>query len=360
MGQGRIRRAALLAELAALRQEVEILKPLSVRAELTEAEFTRFFAQSLDLLCIAGLDGYFKSLNPAWTDCLGWALRELLGKPFLDFVHPDDRQATLAEFDKVAQGAETILFENRYRRRDGAYRWLQWSARPEPGRQRVYATARDVTRQKRLEREILEIADREKERLGQELHDGLCQSLAGIAALSSKLSRKLAASSESAASAAATEITQLLNAAIGQARDLARGLAPAGLGETDLGEALEALALRVQYLFGVSCRLESPRPFFRLGEEPETHLFRIAQEAVNNAITHGRAERIEISLSSKNGKGLLRVLDDGVGVFPEARDSDGIGMHTMAYRARLIGGFLDVRRRARRGTVVSCAFPLPE
>ena len=102
-------------------------------------------------------------------------------------MHPDDRDATLAALGTLAEGEESVFeFENRYRHRDGSYRWLRWNARPLPGRRRIYATARDVTRQKRLEREILEIVDREKERLGRELHDGLCQTLAGIAALSSR------------------------------------------------------------------------------------------------------------------------------------------------------------------------------
>jgi signal transduction histidine kinase len=108
-------------------------------------------------------------------------VEELEGRPFLDFIHPDDREATRAEVARLAAGADTIAFENRYRHRDGGYRWLRWNARPLHGRRRIYATARDVTWQKRLEREVLEIVDREKERLGRELHDGLCQTLAGIA-----------------------------------------------------------------------------------------------------------------------------------------------------------------------------------
>jgi PAS domain S-box-containing protein len=327
-------------------------------AKQAENEFAHFFDQSLDLMCVAGLDGYFQQLNPAWTEHLGWTLEELKAKPFLDFVHADDREATQAEVGKLAEGAETTLFENRYRHQDGSFRWLQWNAWPVPGRQRIYAMARDVTRQKRLEREILEIADLEKERLGRELHDGLCQSLAGIAALSSTLSRRLAASSESAASSMAAEITGLLNATITQARDLARGLGPVGLDEAGLDGALETLALNVQHLFRVSCTFECDRPCLRLCREIEAHLFRVAQEAVSNAVAHGRASRIEIGLSSKDGEGLLSVRDDGVGLPREVRNRNGIGMHTMAYRARLIGGSLEIRRRSRRGTAVTCAFPL--
>ena len=182
----------------------------------------------------------------------------------------------------------------------------------------------------------LDILDQERERLGRELHDGLCQTLAGIAALSSALSRKLAASSNSMESAAAAEITKLLSESIGDARDVVRGLSPLGLHGRSLDEALDAFVENAKHLFSVTCTLECNRPFPRQLGEIETHLFRIAQEAVNNAITHGRAERIEISLSIKDEKGLLTIGDDGVGISDKTGDILGIGMHTMSYGARLI------------------------
>jgi PAS domain S-box-containing protein len=331
---------------------------LSTQAEQVEEVGAHFFEHSLDLLCVAGLDGYFKRVNPAWTNRLGWTVQELTAAPFLDFVHPDDRTASTTEIARLAAGAPTILFENRYRHQDGSYLWLQWNARLAPEHRLIYATARDVSRQNWLEREILEIADREKERLGRELHDGLCQSLAGVAALSVTLSRRLAASAESAASAAAAEIAQLLNEIIGQARDLARGLGPVGLSEGGLAGALATLAVNVEHLFEISCTLDCDSPFGGLPCEVKLHLFRIAQEAVQNAVTHGRADRIEIGLSGTDKTGVLSVRDNGVGIPEGARNVDGIGLHTMAYRSHLIGGSLEVRRRTPQGTAVICAFPL--
>lgn len=323
----------------------------------TADEVGHFLTVSLDLLCIAGFDGYFKRLNPAWTTHLGWTLEELQARPFLDFVHPDDRAAALAEAGKLAAGEEIIFFENRYLHRDGSYHWLQWNARSVPEVGQIFASARDVTRQRRLEREVLEILDSEKERLGQELHDGLCQMLAGIAALSSTLSKRLAASSESAAAASAAEITRLLSECIGDARDLARGLSPSALYEGGLDNALEILALNVQRLFRVSCTFDCDSPCQRLHPEVEAHLFRIAQEAVNNAVVHARAEQIEISLKAKDG--LLSIRDNGIGVSEGARNPEGIGLHTMNYRARLIGASLTMHRRLPRGTAVICTFPRP-
>ena len=110
-----------------------------------------FFRMSLDLLAIADLNGYFTELNPAWETALGWTLDELKERPFIDFVHPDDTEATVAEAQKLATGAPTIRFENRYLCRDGSYRWLLWSAAASLEEGLIYASARDIDERKRLE-----------------------------------------------------------------------------------------------------------------------------------------------------------------------------------------------------------------
>jgi PAS domain S-box-containing protein len=115
----------------------------------------RFFALSLDLFCVAGFDGYFKRLNPAWRDTLGWSDDELCARPFLDFVHPDDRESTNCEAGKLAKGLATVQFENRYRCQDGSYRWLQWMAVPVLEEAQIYAIARDVTSNKTAQAQIL-------------------------------------------------------------------------------------------------------------------------------------------------------------------------------------------------------------
>jgi PAS domain S-box-containing protein len=113
-----------------------------------EVERDRFFTLSLDLLCIADFQGKFKRVNPAWVKALGYTLEELEDQPFLNFVHPDDREQTVAETGKLSSGVETIAFENRYRCKDGSYKWLSWKARPEPEQKFIYAVARDVSESK--------------------------------------------------------------------------------------------------------------------------------------------------------------------------------------------------------------------
>jgi PAS domain S-box-containing protein len=113
-----------------------------------EEELARFFALSLDMLCVAGFDGYFKRMNPAWERVLGYTNDELVGRPYLDFVHPDDRTSTATAADTLADGAQVLRFENRYRAKDGTYRWLEWASVPYPSEQTIYAAARDITDRK--------------------------------------------------------------------------------------------------------------------------------------------------------------------------------------------------------------------
>jgi len=116
-----------------------------------EEQIEYLFTVSLDLFCIAGFDGYFKRLNPAWPRTLGYTSDELFARRYLDFVHPDDRARTIAAAQRATTGAPIISFENRYQCKDGSYRWLLWNATPAADQQLIYATARDITDRKRTE-----------------------------------------------------------------------------------------------------------------------------------------------------------------------------------------------------------------
>jgi PAS domain S-box-containing protein len=129
------------------------------------AELNGFFAMSLDMLCIAGNDGYFKRLNPAWSQTLGWTDEELRSKPYLDFVHPDDREETIRRASQLADGKSVVQFENRYACRDGSYRWLQWKAVPVRGF--VYAAARDISEQKATDSRIRTLNDELEQRVSE-------------------------------------------------------------------------------------------------------------------------------------------------------------------------------------------------
>jgi two-component system, NtrC family, sensor kinase len=127
----------------------------------------RFFAISIDMLCFAGFDGYFKRLSPSWERTLGWTLEELMARPMIEFVHPDDRERTSRQNLAVRSGDQALAFENRYLCKDGSFRWLHWNATSDFDDQVIYSIARDITEHKRIEAE--------RDRLVAELRQALAE-----------------------------------------------------------------------------------------------------------------------------------------------------------------------------------------
>jgi PAS domain S-box-containing protein len=127
----------------------------------------RFFELSIDLLCQLDFNGYFRRLNPAWERTLGFTIAELTSRPFIEFVHPDDRERTLTQNSDVRAGGRALGFENRYLCKDGSYRWFRWNAAPDASWSVIYSVARDVTAQKE--------AEEERERLVRELQAALAE-----------------------------------------------------------------------------------------------------------------------------------------------------------------------------------------
>ena len=210
---------------------------------------------------------------------------------------------------------------------------------------------RDITERKRLEKEILEISEREQRRIGQDLHDGLCQHLAGIEMLSQVLAQKLSTKSKDA-SARATEIAKAVREGISQTRLLARGLSPVTLEAEGLMSALTELALNTEKMFHVRCVLDCPEVVKFDDHAAATHLFRIAQEAVSNALKHGKAKNISIHLTEAATHLHLHVDDDGIG-FPEKFSTGtGMGLRIMQSRIGMVGGTLTVERPPAGGTSV--------
>src|ERR1700730_12120171 len=122
-------------------------------------DYKRFFDLSLDMLCIAGVDGYFKRVNPAWEATLGFTVEEMVNRPFIDFIHPDDVDPTNEKYaTQIEQGKEIVEFENRYLCKDGSYKWLAWNAKTVAGEGLIYAFARDVTERKRVEEMLQRLA----------------------------------------------------------------------------------------------------------------------------------------------------------------------------------------------------------
>ncbi|MEM1054825.1 MAG: PAS domain S-box protein [Bacteroidota bacterium] len=249
---------------------------------------------------------------------------------------------------------------------------------------------RDISERRALEQEVLRIAEDERRRIGQDLHDGLGQTLTGIGLFLRGLARQLDGE-ESPSASAARDVIALVDEADAHARGLARSLVPVELEQNGLEAALERMAERARQLYGVEVRAEAEGSHSGaevLSGAAATHLFRISQEAVSNAAQHGRAQTIRVRLVRGADQLRLRVEDDGVGfeeslrqggvLEPEnglgtpsngltrrvsmstrSRTHRGMGLRIMHYRAHLAGGTLEIRPGADRGTVVTCTVPLP-
>ena len=202
---------------------------------------------------------------------------------------------------------------------------------------------RDITDRKRLEQEILEISDRERQRLGQDLHDGLCQHLAGIELMSQVLEQKLAPKSKADAARVA-EIAGHVREAIGQTRLLARGLFPVTLESEGLKSALEELAVNTEKIFGIKCRLVSRGEMKLFDLAAATHLYRIAQEAVSNAFKHGKAKEVTLELDFEPERVSLSVRDNGMGFSREAAKNKGMGLRIMNSGSRGANGEFAMQR----------------
>ncbi|NQU11226.1 PAS domain-containing protein [bacterium] len=211
----------------------------------------------------------------------------------------------------------------------------------------------DITELRRLEEALLQISEREQRRIAQDLHDGLCQDLTGTAFLVRALHRRLVDHHHGPAEAA-RRVADLLETAIEDARRLSQGLHPVPPDPEGLQHALGQLATTVTDLFAVRCRARFDRPVLVENNATATHLFRIAQEAVSNAIKHGRAKQVLITLSRRREGLELVVRDNGRGLPRKLPAGDGMGLQIMQYRAAAIGATLQVNRAGRRGTVVTC------
>ncbi|HYG34947.1 MAG TPA: sensor histidine kinase, partial [Clostridia bacterium] len=200
---------------------------------------------------------------------------------------------------------------------------------------------------------ILEISEQERERIGQDLHDGLCQLLSGIKFKTTLLEQKLQTKApEEARDARALE--NLLNGAIQQARNIAHGLHPVALEAQGLMSALEELAASVTNVYGVACVCQFQHPVLVHDHSVATHLYRIAQEAINNAIRHGQASKVVLRLIGRKGNLALTIQDNGCGFSVRPKRKTGMGLHLMRYRARAMGATVDVKPGPTGGTVVTC------
>jgi signal transduction histidine kinase len=225
--------------------------------------------------------------------------------------------------------------------------------------ERAAKLIKEIALRERLQQELLHISEREQERVGHDIHDSLCQHLTGTALAAEVVAESLQSKNAPERDDAA-RVVELIEEGISLARNLARGLSAVEVSHNGLMGALTELASSTGDLFNVSCRFECPESIRMNDPSTAAHLYRIAQEAVGNAIKHGEAKHVIIRLEHEKTGCVLRVIDDGKGLPPTYRNGRGMGLRIMNYRSDLIGARLAIHRRSPKGTELSCSLALDE
>lgn len=354
--------SAALGWVALLRRQVRsqtqlIRQKLEDEAALEE-RYRELFENATDMLYTHDHEGRLTSVNQTGERILQKSRKELLGRNVLEFVAEEQRASARQWLERLVNGAAMPDMEWDIITPSGERVKLEISARliTQDGRAlEVEGIARDITERKRLEREILEISNREQRRIGHDLHDGVCQQLAGIAFLTSTLAEELEEEGIHQ-STQAEKISGMINEAIDQTRGVARGLFPVRLDEEGLVVALEQLAANASEVFKINCHFHGEGLPLTVENEIALHLYYIVLEALANASKHSGAANVDITLQPSGDRWLLTIQDDGAGFVLPNRNQDGMGLRILHYRARVIGATLNLHSQPGSGTRVTCLF----
>jgi two-component system sensor histidine kinase UhpB len=354
-------------------------------------------------IVVLNLDGKLTYVNPAFCEMVGWNESELIGTkaPFAYWPEEEAEKITSALGGVIEGAVPGDGFELRFCRSSGerfdvlvlvtALRdsfdnvsgWLS-SITDITGRKKAEAELRrsheelerrvqertadlstansrlksEIAERRRLEHELLDITEKERRRIGLDLHDDLGQKLAGIALMAKGLQLRLAKQRAASESADAGKIHELLEQAMSHARDLARDLATLDFSENDLASAIKKLATHAKESFGITCRFTADEAIPPLENNTVQQLYKITQEALTNAIKHGKAKQVSIQLSNGGSKLALTIRNSGAPFPSVVGRNAGMGLRIMNYRANLIGASLEIKPGDPEGTVVICMVPL--
>jgi PAS domain S-box-containing protein len=363
---------------------------------ISEERLRAIIEQAVVGIARCDLKGKIIFTNDAFGKMLGYAPSELIGKTIAELTHSADVERNMQLYRKLVTKSKPFEIEKRYLRKDGSTLWASVSASPmrdaagktdsavavaidisdskksraalEEAKRMLETRVRERTAElmaaneelqheiavrKRLEGEIIGVSDREQRRLGQDLHDSLCQHLAAVAFMARAMSERMRLG-KPAEPKDLDKICDLINAGVTEARTIARGLHPVEMDPAGLHTALHSLLSRQSQL---PYRLDMDEELPISDPAVALHLYRIAREAVINANKHACAREILVRMRTSGNRIELSVTDDGIGLSPDSRLGAGMGLQIMDYRARSIGGRLEIKSVRPHGTRVACYLP---
>ena len=337
------------------KQTMIIEEKLQAEAAM-KVRYMELFENANDVVFTHDLQGRMTSINKTGALLLQRKQEEILTKNIIDLIVVEQRPAAQQWLDQVVSGMELPTADWDFLNTAGHRVKLEINSRRiEQAGQfiEVEGIARDATERKRLERELLDVANKEQQRLGHDLHDGVCQQLAAIAYRTHILARRLNAQGVPDSSEA-HDIGKLINESLVQTRAVARGLFPVRLEAEGLVSALVELANSTNSLYQTRCDFSSNGAIPELNNTLAMHIYYITQEAVINAIKHGKATQVTVNLKQIDDAILLTVQDNGTGFRLPECERVGMGIGIMRYRAKVIGATLELKSDPGQGTKISC------
>ena len=340
--------------------KAEIKERRQIQEALTESEekYRSVMEAVPDPIVVYDMDGLVTYMNPAFTQVFGYTLQECFGQRMDHFIPRAHWKESMESIDSILQGSVLPPMETQRKAKDG--RLIDVTTRGSVYRNKLgrpmgsVITHRDISEVKQLEKAIMETGERERQAIGNDLHDDLCPHLIGVEGLTKVLKKKMDHGDEQ--TAMADHITALIQEAISKTRRLARGLSPVYFNH-GLTAALKELVDTTQWVHGVLCQLDIQCTLPQEDQMETVNLYHIAGEAVRNAVRHGRATEIRITARRTSRDFYLTVVDNGKGMNPQ-KETRGMGLRIMNYRAKIMGGSLGVDSKPEKGTRVTLTLPV--
>jgi PAS domain S-box-containing protein len=333
---------------------------LRVRRDLSE----QFIESAPNIVMVLDLEGRIVRVNPTFEKLTGRTKKEIEGEDWFDhFVPVRNRKKNRALFHSLLTGPPLVEYIDPIIAKDNEEKFIEWNAAHLTDADGIntglLCTGNDVTDRLRLEGEVISAVEEDRRWIAQELHDGVGSLLTGINFHLGALKEKVEAQTPLDPSEIEA-VASLVGNAIDQSRNIAKGIHPIGADPEELVSALGRLISRMDGAHSALCRFICEPPVLLEDPVVANQLFRITQEAVNNAVKHSGAKSITVTLTKTADRIRVEIDDDGDGFDPDSQSPEGLGLHIMHYRTRAISGTLTVTSTPGKGTRVVCSVPIPE